>query len=125
MPLWLRIVWSLLVCVVLPINFKYYGPANLLWFSDIALLMITAALWLSSPLLASMAALSVLLLEIAWNIDFMLRLISGIRGVGLADYMFDSRRLLRVRLFSLFHIPLPLLLIWMIARLGYDPRALV
>src|SRR5205809_5903321 len=80
MPLWLRIVWSLLVCFVLPINFKYYGPANLLWFSDIALLMITAALWLKSPLLASMAALSVLLLEIAWNVDFILRLITGIRG---------------------------------------------
>src|SRR5439155_23371631 len=60
-----------------------------------------------------------------WNIDYILRLITGIRGLALADYMFDSRRLLYVRLLSLFHIPLPILLIWMIARLGYDPRALV
>ena len=32
--------------------------------------------------------------------------------------------LLRLRLLSLFHVPLPLVLLWMVADYGYDPRGL-
>ena len=92
MPVWLKFSSLLFLCVLVPVYWRYYGPANFLWFSDIALVLTVAAIWLNNPLLASMPALSVLFLEIAWNIDFITRLITGFRGLGLADYMFDSRR---------------------------------
>src|SRR5262249_40872039 len=50
---------------------------NFLWFSDIALLVTMPALWLESPLLASMMAVAVTLPELAWNLDFFVRLTTG------------------------------------------------
>jgi hypothetical protein len=124
-PIWLKIAYTLFVCVLVPIYWRQYGPANFLWFSDIALLLMAPALWLESPLLISMMALAVLLPELAWNIDYFLRLATGVSLIGLTNYMFDATIPLFVRSLSLFHVALPLLLIWMITRLGYDRRALL
>jgi hypothetical protein len=38
--------------------------------------------------------------------------------------MFDARKPLVLRALSLFHVVLPILLLWTVHRLGYDPRAL-
>lgn len=45
--------------------------------------------------------------------------------IGLAAYMFDPKLPLFVRSLSSFHVVLPVLLLWMVYRLGYDRRALV
>src|SRR5688572_26930287 len=124
MPWWLRIAYSLFLAVLVPAYWRNYGPANFLWFSDIALFLVGAALWTEDRLLASMAAVSVLVFELAWNVDYFTRLATGKPLLGLADYMFRSDRPLWLRGLSLFHVPLPALLVWMVARLGYDPRAL-
>ena len=124
-PLWLKIFCTLFVCMLVPVNWSQYGPGNFLWFSDIALLTTVLALWLESPLLASMTALSVVLLEIAWTTDFFGRLIGGPAVSGLSEYMFDPKIPLVIRAISLFHIALPILLLWMLYRLGYDSRAFV
>lgn len=124
-PLWLKVGYTIFVCLLVPIYWVKYGPANFLWFSDIALLLTLPALWLESSLLASMMAVSVVLLEVAWNIDFFGRLISGRSLFGLSKYMFDSSIPPAVRALSLFHVVLPPLLLWMIYRLGYDERALM
>lgn len=123
LPLWLKIVYSLFVCILIPIYWVKYRPANFLWFSDIALVVAAVALWLESSFLASMMALSVVLLELAWNFGFFSRLTFGVDVTGLAGYMFDPSRPLYLRLLSLFHVVLPVLLVWMIWRLGYDRRA--
>jgi hypothetical protein len=124
-PLWLKIAYTLFVCFVVPIYWRRYGPANFLWFSDIALLVTVPALWLESPLLASMMALAVALPELAWNVDFFVRLTTGASLMGLSGYMFDRSIPLFIRALSLFHVGLPLLLIWMVHRFGYDRRALI
>ena len=124
-PLWLKISHTLFVCVLFPIYWKQYGPSNFLWFSDIALLITVPALWLESSLLTSMTALAVVLLDVAWNLDFFLRLITGKSVSGLSAYMFDSKISRIIRALSLFHIVFPILLLWMLSRLGYDRRALV
>ena len=123
-PLWLKIVCTLYVCLLVPIYWVQYGPTNFLWFSDTALLLIVPALWFESALLASMMALSVVLLELTWNVDFFGRLLTGKELIGLSKYMFDATIPLGVRGLSLFHIVLPPLLLWMVHRLGYDGRAL-
>lgn len=123
MPLWLKITWTAYAAVVLGMYWRHYGPVNYLWFSDIALLMTVPALWLENRLIASTMAVIVLLPELAWNLDFFARLLTGWNPVGLADYMFQHERPLYLRALSLFHVVLPPLLVWMVWRLGYDPRA--
>jgi hypothetical protein len=72
-----------------------------------------------------MMALAVALPELAWNVDFFVRLSTGVSSLGLSAYMFDRSIPLLVRGLSLFHVGLPLLLFLMVHRLGYDKRALI
>ena len=123
-PLWIKVAYTLMVAVIVPVYLAYYGPANFLWFSDVALVVTGVALWLESPLLVSMMTVGVLLPELLWNVTLFTRLLTGIRVSGLADYMFDTRIPKWIRALSLFHVVLPVLMLWMLHRLGYDPRAL-
>ena len=122
-PLWIKIVYAAFLAVLAPVYWRWYGPSNFLWFSDVALFATFAALLLESPFLASMQAVSVLVLETIWTVDFLVYLTTGVRVVGLSTYMFDSERPLYLRGLSLFHLVLPVLLLWLVARLGYAPRA--
>ena len=122
---WIKTPYTIFVCVLVPVYWAERGPANFLWLSDVALFVIVAALWVESRILTSMMTVGVLLPELAWNLDFFLRLIAGFDVIGLnaTGYMFDSRYSPLFKFFSLFHVILPLLLLWMIYRLGYDTRA--
>jgi len=124
-PLSLKVVYTLFVCALVPIYWRQYGPANFLWFSDIALFALVPALWLENVLLVSMMAISVVFFEALWNIDFFFRLLTGKSLIGLSAYMFDPKIPLFIRGLSCFHIVLPLLLLWMLHRFGYDHQALV
>ena len=124
-PIWLKIAYTIFVCLIIPVYWKQYGPANFLWFSDIALFVTVPALWFENSLLASMMLLAVAIVELAWNIDFFGGLLFGRNVFGLSSYMFDPKIPLSVRALSLFHIFLPPLLLWMVYRLGYDERALI
>ena len=123
-PIWIKVAYTLMVAVIVPVYLAYYGPANFLWFSDVALIVTGVALWLENPLLVSMMTVGVLLPELLWNVTLFTRLVTGIRVSGLADYMFDTRIPKWIRALSLFHVVLPVLMLWMLHRLGYDPRAL-
>lgn len=81
------------------------------------------ALWLESGFMASAIAIAVLLPEVAWNVGYFGRLLTG-RNMGtLAAYMFDPAKPRYLRALSLFHVVLPVLLLFLIARLGYAERA--
>src|SRR5437867_1097247 len=123
-PLWIKVTYTLFLCVLVPVYAIQYGPTNFLWFSDLALLVTGAALWVESSLLASMMALAVLLPELMWNVGFFARLLLGWNLGGLSGYMFNQHIALYLRGLSLFHVFLPVLLLWMLYRLGYDRRAL-
>jgi hypothetical protein len=122
-PLGLKIIYTLFVCALVPIYWRQYGPANFLWFSDIALLALVPALWLENALLVSIMAISVVFFEALWNIDFFFRLATGKSLIGLSAYMFDPKVPLFIRALSCFHIILPVLFLWLLHRLGYDQRA--
>ena len=121
--IWLKITYTIFVALLVPIYWRQYGPANFLWFSDIALLLLLPALWLENALLVSMTALSVLVLELVWNVDFWGRLATSKSLIGLSAYMFDPKIPLFIRALSFFHVALPILIIWLLFRLGYDHRA--
>jgi hypothetical protein len=123
-PLWLKLAVTAYVAVTFAVYAVHYPPANFLWFSDIALALTVPALWLESALLASMIAIGILLPEAVWNAGFFWQLATGKRLTGLTDYMFDPRKPRYLRALSLFHVFLPPLALWLVARLGYDPAAL-
>ena len=116
-----KLAYTAFVVVVVAIWLRHYGWRNLLWFSDIALIGAVPALWLESSAIASVLTVAVLVPELLWNVDFGLRLLLRRRITGLTDYMFERERprLLRV-VSALFHVPLPILLLWMLAEYGYD-----
>jgi hypothetical protein len=124
-PLWLKVPYTVYAVATVAVYLRKYPLWNFLWFSDIALIATVPALWLESSLLASMMLVGVLLPELLWNSAFFVRLVTGKRLFGLTDYMFDPAKPRYVRAISLFHVVLPFLLLWMVAVLGYDARALV
>lgn len=123
-PLWLKIVYTVIVLITVAVYVFKYPLGNFLWFSDIALIAIVIALWFESALIVSMMAVGTLLPELLWNVSFFGQLITGRHVSGLTDYMFDPGRPRYVRALSLFHVVLPALLLWLLHRLGYDARAL-
>ena len=121
-PLWFKLAYTAFVLCVMTVWWKNYGWKNFLWFSDIAFIGAVPALWLESSALASVLVVAVLLPELLWNVDFVARLLLRRRITGLTDYMFEAQRPRILRGLSLFHVPLPAVLLWMVAAYGYVPQ---
>lgn len=121
-PLWLKLAYTAFVAVLVPKYWIDYGPTNFLYFCDVALLMTLVAVWREDPLWASMPAVGILLPQSAWMVDFLAGL-AGFELLGMTKYMFDEKIPLFTRGLSFFHFWLPILLVWLVWRLGYDRRA--
>ena len=119
-PLWCKVLYTVFVLVVVVIWLRHYGWRNFLWLSDIAFVGAVPAMWLESAALASVLAAAALLPELLWNADLLLRLVLRRRITGLTEYMFEAGRPRILKLLSLFHVPLPLVLLWMLASYGYS-----
>ena len=120
-PLWLKLGFTLLAVVVFIAYWDYYGPVNYLWFSDIALFLLVPALWLGSRLIVSTMAIAVLFAEIVWILDF----ITLSHFTVLTGYMFDPEVALYIRVLSaMFHIAIPMVILYMLFQFGYDKRGL-
>jgi hypothetical protein len=123
-PEWFKIAYTLAVLAFIVIYWQRYGPRNFLWFSDIAFIGAVPAMWLESGLISGVLACMVLLPEVLWNVDYGLRLLLRRRITGLTEYMFDPTIPRWLRAISLFHVPLPLVLVWLVAAYGYPESSL-
>jgi hypothetical protein len=121
-PLPLKLVLTAYMALHVPEYLLNYGPTNFLYFCDVALLLAFLGMWIESPLLISMCCVGILVVQLGWLVDFFTHLF-GLRLTPLTDYMFDARFPLFLRLLSLFHGWLPILLVYLVWRLGYDRRA--
>jgi hypothetical protein len=121
-PLWIKLLWSALVIVWIPIYWRQYGAQNFLFFCDLGNLFIAIGLWLESPLIFSWQACGLLLFQTLFSIDLAGAVISHRHFIGGTEFMFNTHVPLVVRLLSLFHMVTPPLLLWAIWRLGYDRR---
>jgi len=119
-PLWLKVGWTAWVLVWMPVYWRQYGLQNFLYFCDLGNLLITAGLWLESPLIFSWQAAGLLLFQSLYVVDLAGALLTGRHLIGGTEYMFDPHIALGVRLLGLFHVVTPPLLLWAIWRLGYD-----
>ena len=119
-PTAFKLAYTAFVAYIVVVWLRHYGWRNLLWFSDVALIGAIPAMWLESDAIGSVIAVVVLLPEILWNVDFAGRLLLRRRITGLTDYMFEPERPKLLRGLSLFHVPLPLVLLWLLYAYGYD-----
>lgn len=122
LPLAVKLGFTAFMAVLVPVYWANYGPTNFLYFCDVALFLTLAAVWMESALLASMAAVGIVLPQLVWVLDFAAGL-CGVKLLGMTAYMFDEQRSLFLRGLSLFHGWLPFLLLFLVKRLGYDRRA--
>lgn len=104
------------------VYWRGYGPANFLWFCDLANFLIVAALWMESPLLLSAQAVSVVLVQTLWSLDLLGRLLTGGHWLGATQHLFDPTLAPSLKLASLFHVVVPPIVLWALSRLGYDRR---
>jgi hypothetical protein len=116
---WLALLWLVVWFVA---YWRAWGPANFLHLCDIAAILTCIGLFTNNALLISSQAVSSILIDIAWTFDAAARSISGHHLIGGTEYLFDSTTPLWARLLSLFHVVLPFILLWSLARLGYDRR---
>ncbi len=121
-PLWVKLAYTAFVAVLVPYYWRAYGPTNFLYFCDVALLMALVAVWTERALLASAPAVGILIPQALWIVDFLGTAV-GMPVVGMTAYMFNPDLTLFTRGLSFFHFWLPLFLLWLLARLGYDRRA--
>lgn len=122
-PLWLKIAYTAFMAVLVPIYWYHYGPSNFLYFCDVALFLTLIGVWKESPLLISLPAVGIFLPQLLWCVDFLFEL-TGHRLTGMTSYMFDAHKPLYLRGLSSFHGWLPWLLLGLLAKVGYDRRAL-
>jgi hypothetical protein len=123
-PLPLKLVYTAFMAVLVPVYLHYYGPTNFLYFCDVALLLTLVGIWIESPLLLAMCAIGITIPQLVWVVDFIGTAV-GFPLTGMTAYMFEAHRSLFLRGLSLFHGWLPFLLLYLVAKLGYDRRAVL
>ena len=100
-----------------------YGPANFFWLCNAAQFLLLWSLWREDRLMLASQAGVVVLIGAIWTADLLLGLALGGRSLtGITDYMFDPDFPLMARIVSLFHAGLPVFVLWLCLRLGYDRR---
>jgi hypothetical protein len=113
---WLTI-WGISYVVV-------WGWANFLHLCNIAVILTCVGLWRGSSLLISSQTLSSLVPTMLWDLDVAWRFFAGRHLFGGTEYLWDPSFPLVVRLFSLYHVVWPAVLLWALRRLRYNSRAL-
>jgi hypothetical protein len=122
-PLWLKIAWTAFVLVWAPLYWRQYGPQNFLFYCDLGNLLIMLGLWMESRLIMSWQAVGLLVFQSLYAVDLLGALLLRRHAFGGTEYMFDPAIPVFVRALGLYHIVVPILLLWAVGRLGYDPRA--
>ena len=117
-----KLAFTAFCAVLIPVYLAHYGPTNFLYFCDEALLLTLVGLWTGWRLPVSMAAIGIIVPQVVWVLDFIATSL-GHPLLGMTAYMFDQSRPLYLRALSSFHGWLPFLLVYAVARMGYDHRA--
>ena len=122
-PLWLKIAWTAFVIVWAPPYWRQYGPQNFLFYCDLGNLLILLGLWLESRLIISWQAVGLLVFQTLYAVDLLGAFLLRRHAFGGTEYMFDPTIPVGIRVLGLYHVVVPVLLLWALRRLGYDPSA--
>jgi hypothetical protein len=124
-PRWWRWAAALWLLVWVPVYAATWGWRNFFAICDVAAALTCLGLMVRSPLLLGGQTLAALIPGVLWAADVAARLATGRHLFGGTEYMWMAGVPLTVRLLSLFHLALPVLLLLILRRVGYDRRALV
>lgn len=102
----------------------HYGPQNFFWLCNISKFVLLVVVWGGHRLLLSSQAGVVLIVGAGWSLDFIIGLALGGSPTGFTAYMWSDELSLLARAVSLYHVGLPLLVLWLLGRIGYDRRGL-
>lgn len=122
-PLWLKIAWTLWLAAWVPVYWRQYGTQNFLYFCDLGNFLIALGLWLESRLIISWQAVGLLVFQTIYMLDLLGAFLFRRHFIGGTEYMFDPHIALWIRLLGLYHLVVPVLLLWLVRRLGYDRAA--
>jgi hypothetical protein len=111
------------LAIWIPAYARYWGWANFLHICDVAVILTCFGFLFSSSVLLSTQTVSSILADALWCVDAGWMWATGRHLVGGTEYMWDQRIPLWVRLLSLFHLAMPILLLLGLRRTGYDRRA--
>ena len=120
----MRVAAFLWLVFWLVVYWHSWGPLNFLHFCDISEILACVGFMVDGPLLVSSQAVASLFVDAAWTLDAGCAFFLRRHLIGGTEYLFDPSHALWVRLLSLFHIALPVLLLWALHRCGYDRRGL-
>lgn len=118
----IRVAFTAWMLFWIPMVLWVYGPQNFLWLCNLAKFVILCALWTNNSLLVSSQAGTVSLVGAGWLLDLIPALITGGETAVFTGYMFNPEIPLIARVVSLYHVALPVLVIWLCVRIGYDSR---
>ena len=88
-PVWLKWAYTAFMMVLVPVYLANYGPTNFIYFCDAALFLTLFAVWTDNALLASMAAVGILVPQFFWCVDFGGELLD-FHMTGMTSYMFGT-----------------------------------
>jgi hypothetical protein len=114
---WCAVAW---LAVWVPSYWWFWGFSNFIHLCDLAIFLGCLGLWTNSALLLSSQAVSSLLIDSVWTLDALWRLVTGHHLIGGTEYLFDPKYPIWLRVLSLFHLLLPVALIFALRRTGYD-----
>ncbi|MGD8894548.1 MAG: hypothetical protein PVJ73_00790 [Acidobacteriota bacterium] len=119
-----RLRWAALgwMSVYVPSYALAYGFANFLFLCNLAVILAAVGIWTCNRLLLSSQAVGILLVGVVWTADVVSRLLTGSHAIGGTEYMWDPQWPPFTRLLSLYHVILPVLLVIVLRRVGYDRR---
>ena len=118
---WIALAW---LVIWIPAYWRTWGWQNFLHLCDIAVILSCLGIIFGSRLLISSQALATLVTGLLWGLDAGWHVVFHHSLIGGTEYLWDAAVPLWVRLLSLFHLALPILLVILCARIGYDRRAL-
>lgn len=121
-PLSLKLGFTAWMMFWVPVVLTNQGPQNFFWLCNLAQFITLYAIWTENRLLIASQVGVVTVVGIGWTLDVAAGVALGDSPTGLTAYMFSDRLPLIARLSSLYHIFLPILLIVLVWRLGYDRR---
>jgi hypothetical protein len=110
------------LALYVPSYWLAYGLVNFAFLCNLSVILAVIGIWTCQRVLISSQAVAVLLVGTAWTLDAGSRLLFGSHLFGGTAYMWDPQWPLFTRLLSLYHVVLPVTLVLVLRRIGYDRR---
>lgn len=121
-PLKARLGYSAWMLFWVAVILSEQGPQNFAWLCNVAKFLVLYAVWAGNRLLLSSQAGTFVVVGAVWVLDLLVALPRGASLTGFTDYMLDPDLALVARLASLYHVFMPLFVLWVLTHTGYDRR---